>query len=441
MKNYDKMSDSQLDEALRSLLAAEKSRLLEQQNDHLASIVHDLEVHQLELEVQNRELLETRHELEESRNGYLNLYDFAPAGYMSMDERGCIREMNLTGAAMLGRERTSLIGKPFVVFVTPGHARRLSEHISRCQKSNDIVVTDLSLEVRGGRSIYVQLQSIPVKGDERRDHRQILCRTAITDISERKAMEQAVRDSEERARALLDAITDSMFRTNSDGICLDFRLDRTSHQEITPEDIVGKSILDIGLPPVAAEKSLEYIQLAFKTGRAQIFEYSTEAADGTHHYEAHVVASGEDEVVVIARDITQYKRAEAALVESKEQLATVIGAITDGMLTIDEDFRIVLFNRAAERLFRCSATEAIGQPIEQFIPGCFNAAFLESIGAMDKRSIEPDPPAASRITTARRADGEEFSLTVRISQGKVGARKHYVIILELIDSRWSEASS
>src|SRR6185295_18689744 len=175
-KNYDKMSDSQLDEALRSLQAADRKALSEQQSDDLASVVHNLEVHQLELEVQNRELLETRHELEVSRNGYLNLYDFAPTGYITLDEKGCIREMNLTGAAMLARDRTRLIGKPFVVFVTPRDAGRFREHISRCQKSMDKVVTDLGLEVRGGRSIYVQLQSIPVEGNERCDHRRILCR-------------------------------------------------------------------------------------------------------------------------------------------------------------------------------------------------------------------------------------------------------------------------
>src|SRR6185295_5152735 len=248
---------------------------------------------------------------------YLNLYDFAPTGYMTLDEKGCVREMNLTGAAMLGRDRTRLIGKPFVVFVTPSDALRFRDHINRCQKSPNKVVTDLSLEVRGGRSIYVQLQSIPVEGNERREHRRILCRTAITDISERKAMEQAMRDSDERAQALLDAIPDSMFRVSSDGICLDFRIDKSTRQRISPEEIIGRSILEIGLPIGTDEKSLEHIQLALETGRAQVFEYSIPSDDGTRYYEARVVSSGENEVVVIARDITSHKRAEAALVESR----------------------------------------------------------------------------------------------------------------------------
>ena len=427
MKNYDKMSDSQLDEALRSLQAADKSALSEQQNDDLASVVHNLEVHQLELEVQNRELLETRHELEESRNGYLNLYDFAPTGYMTLDEKGCVREMNLTGAAMLGRDRTRLIGKPFVVFVTPSHAGRFREHINRCQKTTDKVITDLSLEVRGGRSIYVQLQSIPVEGTERREHPRILCRTALTDISERKAMEQAMRESEERARALLDAIPDLMFRTSRDGTCLDFRIDKTSRQKISLEETIGRSILDVGLPAGTAEKCLEYIQLALETGHAQIFEYSTPALEGTRHYEARVVASSEDEVVVIARDITNYRRAEAALVESKEQLASIIGAIADGIITTNEDLLIILFNRAAENLFRCSASEAIGQPIERFIPGCFDADSRTDVHE-SHQTDRKDLTGSRRITIGRRADGEEFHLEASISQVEVGAKKLYTII-------------
>ena len=429
MKNYDKLSDSQLDEALRSLQAADKTQLSEHQNDDLAILVHNLEVHQLELEVQNRELVETRLELEESRNGYLNLYDFAPTGYMTLNEKGCIQEMNLTGAAMLGRDRTRLIGKPFIVFVSPSDAGRFREHFSCCQRTTEKVITELSLEVRGGRSICVQLQSIPIEGSEHRLQPRILCRTALTDISERKAMEQSMRDSEKRARALLDAIPDLMFRVGPDGTCLDLRVEKTSLQKISLEETIGRSILEVGLPDGTAEKCLEYIQLALETGRAQIFEYSTAAPEGTCHYEARIVASGEDEFVVIARNITGYKRAEAALLESKEQLSGVIDAVTDGIITTNQQQVIILFNRAAENLFRCSATEAIGQSIERFIPGYFDADNQSDGTESLRKDRNADPTRSHRLTVGRRADCEEFLFEASISQVEVGAQKLYTIIL------------
>src|SRR5439155_13731841 len=82
--------------------------------DHLS---HELSVHQEELEMQNRELREMAHELEDSRNRYANLYDFAPVGYVSLNVRGEIQEINLTAAQMIGKERTHLMDRPIHLFM------------------------------------------------------------------------------------------------------------------------------------------------------------------------------------------------------------------------------------------------------------------------------------------------------------------------------------
>ncbi|MBT6230895.1 MAG: PAS domain-containing protein, partial [Candidatus Scalindua sp.] len=80
-------------------------------------LAHELQVHQIELEMQNEELRKSQQELEDSRDKYSRLYDFAPIGYFTISDDGVIMEANLTGAKMLGVERSHLINKPLCVFI------------------------------------------------------------------------------------------------------------------------------------------------------------------------------------------------------------------------------------------------------------------------------------------------------------------------------------
>ena len=83
----------------------------------IEKLIHELQVHQIELEIQNEELRRAQSELEESRNKYADLYDFAPVGYFTISEKGIIQDVNLTGAALLGVEKGNLINKRFSQYV------------------------------------------------------------------------------------------------------------------------------------------------------------------------------------------------------------------------------------------------------------------------------------------------------------------------------------
>ncbi len=196
MKPYDRMTKAELVVALRSLQptsgrASNPSRgRSEPSAAETQCLVHELQVHQIELEMQNRELLETRQELEVSRNRYVDLYDFAPVGYGTLDDKGCLLEINLTGAALLGRERSRLIGKPFLPFVAKHHANTFLKHVQQCRHATGKVTTEVDLDLKKGRSVPVQLVSIAVQDDERRA---TVYRTTITDLTERKRAEDALR--------------------------------------------------------------------------------------------------------------------------------------------------------------------------------------------------------------------------------------------------------
>ncbi len=114
----------------------------------LAELFHELKVHQEELSAQNHQLIETQSALEESRDRYVDLYDFAPIGYMTISPSGVIREMNLTAAAVLGRERGKIVGLPFSAFVVRADKPRFSEHLRQCQQAEHSSVTiELTLNI------------------------------------------------------------------------------------------------------------------------------------------------------------------------------------------------------------------------------------------------------------------------------------------------------
>lgn len=143
----------------------------------------DLETRQLDFEAKCQALQETLEELEESRNRYAALYDFAPVGYVTLDCKGCIQEINLTGASMIGVERSQLIGTPMLVFIVKSDVKLFLNHLRRCKQTNEKVITELSFEGKNGALVQVQLLSVPHKST---DLFLDVYKTIITDITERK---------------------------------------------------------------------------------------------------------------------------------------------------------------------------------------------------------------------------------------------------------------
>jgi PAS domain S-box-containing protein len=147
-----------------------------------------LETNRLELETGNRQLLDTHRQLEISRDRYSHLYDFAPLGYATLDDKGVIREINLTGARLLGTSRAALIGMQFRSFVQKNERRKFSEHLRQAKHTHGPIVTELRIVGKGSDTLHLQLSSVPSRDDEG----VTLCRTAFTDITELKKTEESL---------------------------------------------------------------------------------------------------------------------------------------------------------------------------------------------------------------------------------------------------------
>lgn len=106
-----------------------------------AVIVHELRVHQIELEMQNAQLLQTQNELQTALERYAELYDFAPAGYLVLKPDSTILEANLTSARLLGLDRARLLKRRVATFIDPdacGSSTRPSSRCSATQKRNSV---------------------------------------------------------------------------------------------------------------------------------------------------------------------------------------------------------------------------------------------------------------------------------------------------------------
>jgi PAS domain S-box-containing protein len=205
--NFETMSKEQLVERLRTLESAEQA-LAEKQSAvaEKERLLHELQVHQVELEMQNRSLREMQGSLEESRSRYAELYDFAPIAYYTFDENGCILEVNLTGATMVGKDRGQLIGMPFAPLVRMEDPAQFWAHLRRCAQSRAPVIGELAFAATRAGRIQVQAVSTPVL-DAR--GQPVAFRTAFTDISDRKraeAEEKKAREAEQQLRAKLEAV-------------------------------------------------------------------------------------------------------------------------------------------------------------------------------------------------------------------------------------------
>lgn len=206
MTNYHKFTKAQLIQELDRLKTDER---MFSSAPEVKNLYHDLEVYQVELEMQNRELRDKQQEIELARDNYADLYEFAPVGYLTLDDKGIIRSINLTATAMLGYNRNQLLGKPFSVFLANGDSRNFFRTLRTVMSVGDNQSLELLLKRQDDIRLNVRLKMVPPIRSQSE------VRVAMIDISEQKAAEMEVREHRE---ALLHADRLSLLGELSSGI-------------------------------------------------------------------------------------------------------------------------------------------------------------------------------------------------------------------------------
>ena len=306
-------------------------------------LLHELKVHQIELEIQNEELRCAQEELEAERERYFDLYDLAPVGYLSIDANRRIIGANLTAATMLGVERNALLHKPLSQFVSPEDQDVYYLGSKRLFDSGEVQSWDMTLVRSDGFIFSANMQACQTHTGE--------YRITFQDCSERVLAEDsrsliAVELSREKVllRSLIDAISDLIFIKDCDGVYLAYNKASAAFTGIPESEQIGRSDFDLFDQKTAQKIAINDREVLDNGTSVRTEEWMT-SHDGSRVLldmmkfpifgnDGHVHG-----LVGIGRDITERKRIEEELIRSREEARVATIAKSQFLATMSHEIR------------------------------------------------------------------------------------------------------
>lgn len=347
-------------------------------------LVHELDVHQIELEMQNEELHLANIRAESDAEKYLNLYDFAPSGYLTLSKKDEILELNFSGATLLRRERSQLLNKRFAFFIADESKPKYFVFLEEIFESKTKQTCEIKLANNFENPIFINLTGIV---DEENNQ----CLITMLDISQRKKAEEETKISEEKYRTLFETNRDSItiFRINNDnkpGNFIEVNPATTTLFGYTKEELLGMNIANIEI--LSDKKRKERIAALIAKGKID-FETIIKNKKGDQRYieiEALVIDYlNEPAIMYIARDITERKQTEENEKKAQENLATILQAIPDLLFEADLQGNIYYYQAYHDDLLAIPATAIMGKTLQEVFPIDAANVFKEAMQeALDK---------------------------------------------------------
>ncbi|MGZ4956184.1 MAG: hybrid sensor histidine kinase/response regulator [Methylobacter sp.] len=179
----------------------------------LSTLLHELDTHRIELELQNDELLKSQKQLQDITQEYIDLYNFSPVGYLTLNSEGVILKANMTLASLFGVEKQTLIHKPFSDFIVDIDQDILYLYRHKLLSNKGIQSCELRLRKQNDQPLWVKLDGLFTSGQKGHDFS-----LALTDIHHLKETEALLSQSEANLRAIFDNVLDAIIKINEQGI-------------------------------------------------------------------------------------------------------------------------------------------------------------------------------------------------------------------------------
>jgi PAS domain S-box-containing protein len=336
-------------------------------------LIHELEVHQIELEMQNEELVQARAEAEAVHRQYTDLYDFAPVGYFTLTRDGTIQMSNLTGANLLGAECNKLVKRRFGVFVSVESRPAFSAFLKKIFTTGNNEACEITLLKEGHELCWVRLDA--VCSEDRSE-----CRVVMKDITERKKVQEALKISEEKYHSVVTAIREGIVMQVRSGEIIACNPMAEKILGLTQDQMMGRTSVDPRWQSVHEDGSpfpgeVHPSMLTLQNGQA-----IRDAVMGVHKPNGELTwininseplyRPGEPlpyAVVATFVDITDRKQADEALRESEERYRLLANNVPDIIYSLDGAGNIVTVNSPAFERYGYTEQDSQGKPFLGFI--------------------------------------------------------------------------
>ncbi len=333
MTQKDKIDD-QAGEDLRRRVEDKIKALTNHQDKETAQLLYELRVHQIELEMQNKELRRAQHELEASRARYFDLYYLAPVGYCTIDKQGVFLDANLPAATQFGVSRGALVKQSFSRFIFPEDQDISSTHHNQLFATGTPQSCELRILRPDAATAWARLEANLSHSADGTP----VCRIVISDITARKQMEQALHQSEEKYRTVADFTYDWEYWLGPNG---DFLYCSPSCQRITGHSAAAFQKDPALLRALVHPDNLAAFDLHRQSAQdqkiSQEFEFRIIRADGSIRWIwiSHTCQPVYDDkgqflgTRASNRDVTERKRLEAEV--AKDRNLAALGTLAGGI--------------------------------------------------------------------------------------------------------------
>ena len=328
--------------------------------DEMERHLEELQIHQIELEIQNEELREARVWLEASATRYTNLYNLAPVGYFTMGLKGEIIQANLAGARLLGLERSRLLDYRFDAFVASADLPAFRTLLTRAFASQPPETIEVRLAIKDKPPLTVLLQACVSE-----DGLESLL--VLMDITQRKQGEEALRGSETRLRTITDSAQDAILMMNPEGGISYWNPAAQRIFGYTSAEAIGQNLHSFLVPPRYHEAHLSALPKFEQTGQGSAVGKTTDLEgrrkDGQEVSVrlslSAIQMEGRWHAVGILRDVTERKRAEQEI----RRQAALIGSLLDSIPDI------VFFKNTEGIYLGCNPAfaEFVGRPRNEIV--------------------------------------------------------------------------